>query len=157
MELLLRRAGATMLFVPYKGQVPVIQDTVAGRLDAMFFTASDQMVSLVKAGKLKILAAASEKRLRTFPDTPTFDEAGVPDLQVSGTIALFAPGGTPRDIVQRLNREVVRIMATPELQKLYDAQNLLPSSSTPEELLEQQRRDYRTWEPVIKSLGIKVE
>jgi tripartite-type tricarboxylate transporter receptor subunit TctC len=157
MEMLLSRTGTQMVFVPYKGMAPVIQETVAGRLHALFFPPSQQMAGLVKAGKLRGIATATEKRLSNMPDMPTFDEAGLKDFYVSGTIGLFAPGGTPREVVTRLSREVARIAATPELQKLYDAQSVIPYIVPGEELTAQARRENAAWEPLIKALKIKAE
>ncbi len=157
MELFKSRTGVDMLFVPYKGMAPVVQDTVAGRLQALIYPPMENIVSMVKAGKLRALATATEQRVPSMPDVPTFEEAGLANFDPSGAIALFAPGGTPRDIVSRLNREVVRISTSPELAKVYQAAALNVATTTPEGLAQQMRREYEQWVPLIKKLGIKAE
>jgi tripartite-type tricarboxylate transporter receptor subunit TctC len=157
MEMLMSRTGTQMLFVPYKGMAAVIQDTVAGRLQALFFPPSQQMASLVKAGKLRGIASATEARLSNMPDMPTFDEAGLKDFQVSGSIGFFSPGGTPREVVTRLAREVQRIASTPEMKALYEAQSVLPYIVPAEELAAQSKREAAAWEPLIRALNIKAE
>jgi tripartite-type tricarboxylate transporter receptor subunit TctC len=104
-----------MVHVPYKGSALVIQDIVAGRIQAMVYPATSQLVSQVKDGKLRPLASANPTRLPALPDTPTFDEAGIPNFSVSGWFSVVVPAGTPRDILDRLNREIGRIAAGPEM------------------------------------------
>jgi tripartite-type tricarboxylate transporter receptor subunit TctC len=157
MELFKERTGAELLFVPYKGGAPVIQDLIAGNLQAMFYTAGNQMPGLIKAGKIRVLASAGERRLAEYPDVPTTEEAGVRNFLAAGSFALYAPGGTPREIVARLNREIVKLSTQPEVVRAHNGQSLLVAVSTPEELFARQKREYDQWAPVIKRLGIKVE
>jgi tripartite-type tricarboxylate transporter receptor subunit TctC len=117
----------------------------------------DNIIGLVKSGKLRGLATATEQRLPALPDMPTFEEAGLSNFDPSGTIALFAPGGTPGEIVNRLNREIVRISTTPEMARVYQASALAIATTTPEGLAQQMRREYETWAPLVRKLGIKVE
>ena len=157
MELFKDRAGIDLLFVPYKGGAPVIQDLVAGNIQAMFYPVGNQILGLIKGGKLRVLAASGNKRLAEFPDTPTVEEAGVKNYSVTGGFAMYAPGGTPRDIILRLNREIAKLSTYPDVGKIHDGQSLLVSMSTPEELLARQRLEYDLWVPIIKRLGIRAE
>jgi len=156
MELLKRRTGLDILFVPYKGMEPVVQDLIAGRLHAMFYIPSEQVLSQVRAGRIRALATATDTRLRVLPDTQTFQEAGVADFAAAGWIGLVGPAGMPRDIVMRLNREVVKILTLPDVGKVYAQLSLLPAGGTPEELAKKIHDDLVAWDPVVKSLGISL-
>ena len=157
MELFKDRTGADLQFVPYKGSAPVVQDLVAGNIHAAFNIVTSQFASLMKAGKIRALAAGGDTRLRDLPDLPTATEAGVKDYYAMGGFAMYATGGTPRDIILRLNREMVKLSTHPEIVKFHDGQNLLIAVGTPEELLARQRREYDIWVPMIKRLGIRAQ
>jgi tripartite-type tricarboxylate transporter receptor subunit TctC len=157
MELFKSRTGTDMLFVPYKGMTPVLQDMLAGRVHAMIYPPTENVISLVKSGKLRALAVAADQRLAALPDVPTFTEAGMADYDPSGAMGLFAPGGTPREIVNRLNAEIVRLSKTPELVRVYQAEGLGVLVSTPDGLAEQMRRERDTWVPLVRKLGIRAE
>ena len=156
MELIKQRAGADLVHVPYKGLNLGLQDLIAGRIEAMLYSPTDQVMSQVKAGKLRALALASDRRLRSVPEVPTFAEAGLP-LDLAIWMAIAAPAGTPRDIVARLNREVVRAVGMPELAKVYDSNSLVPTTSSPELVGQMIEKEIEIWAPIIKSLGIKPE
>jgi tripartite-type tricarboxylate transporter receptor subunit TctC len=157
MELFKDRAGGDIQFVPYKGMAPLIQDLVAGNIHAAFNSVASQFTSLTKAGKIRALAAGGDSRLRDLPDLPTVTESGVKDYYAMGGFAMYATGSTPRDVILRLNREMVKLSTHPEVVKIHDAQNLLIAVGTPEELLARQRREYDIWVPLIKRLGIKAQ
>ena len=156
MELIKQRTGADVVHVPYKGLNLGLQDLIAGRIQVMLYSPTDQVMAQVKAGKLRALALASETRLRTVPDMPTFAEAGLP-LDLAIWMSMSAPAGTPRDIVARLNKEVVRAVGLPELAKVYDSNSLVPTTSTPEQVGQMIEKEIEIWTPIIKSLGIKPE
>ncbi len=157
MEMLKQRTGLDIFFVPYKGMEPVIQDLIAGRLQALFYSPSEQLLSQIRAGRARALAIATENRYPAVPDVPTFDEAGVRDFNAGGWIALVGPAGMPRDIVLRLNKEVVRIVATPEVAKVYAQLSLIPATGTPEVLGQRVKSDLAAWGPIVKSLGSSLE
>jgi tripartite-type tricarboxylate transporter receptor subunit TctC len=157
MELFKDRSGTDIQFVPYKGSAPVIQDLVAGSIHAAFNPVTSQFISLIKAGKVRALAAGGDSRLRDLPEVPTVTEAGVKDYYAMGGFAMYATGGTPRDTILRINREMVKLATHPEVVKIHDGQNLLIAVGTPEELLARQRREYDIWVPMIKRLGIKAQ
>jgi tripartite-type tricarboxylate transporter receptor subunit TctC len=105
------------------------------------------------------IAAATERRIPALPDTPTFEESGIPNLDrdVIGWVGIVAPAGTPRDIVTKLNREIVRAAALPEMAKVYSAMNVIPATTTPEQLAQKIDREIALWGPVIKGLNIQME
>ena len=157
MESLNRRLGMNMVFIPYKGSGPVMQDMFAGRIQAMFSSATAQMLAQVNAGKLRVLAFAADSRLPDLPGTPTFEELGVRDFKAGGWMAVVAPAGTPRDIIARLNRELVKIATSAELAKMYSQLNMLPATTTPEQLGQKMRKEIEDLGPVVKALGIQIE
>ncbi|MFM9967661.1 MAG: Bug family tripartite tricarboxylate transporter substrate binding protein [Burkholderiales bacterium] len=157
MELLKDRTGMDIQFVPYKGSAPMIQDLVAGNIHAGFNPVTSQLLSLAKAGKIRALASGGDSRLRDLPGVPTAMEAGVKDYYAMGGFALYTSGGTPRDIILRINREMVKLATHPEVVKIHDGQNLLVAVGTPEELQARQQKESEIWVPMIKRLGIKAQ
>ncbi len=157
MEVLNQRNGLTMTFIPYKGSGPVMQDIMGGQLQAMFSSATAQMLSQVKVGKLRVLGAATEKRIPSMPNTPTFAEAGVPDFQPSAWMGVVAPAGTPREIVLRLNREIVEASVSREVTDMYEQLSMLAATGTPEHLGNKIKKEIADFSPVVKALGIKLE
>ena len=157
MEMLQYRTGTSMVHVPYKGQSLVVQDLLAGRLDAMFYVASAQLVSQVKDGKLRALATVNARRLDALPDTPTFDEAGMTDFNVAGMITLVAPSGTPRDVIERMNREVNKAMNSAEVKNVYARLSIEPVGGSPEALADKIRKDVATWTPLAMRMNIRLD
>ena len=155
-ELLNSIAGIKLMHVPYKGSGPAVTDVVAGHVPVIFDTVL-VVGSHVKAGKLRALAVASSKRAESLPDTPTAAEAGVPGFEVSSWQAVFAPAGTPKEIVRRLNAEIARIMQTPDIRARMAELGFEPAGGPPEELAELQRTDITKWAKVVKEAGIKPE
>jgi tripartite-type tricarboxylate transporter receptor subunit TctC len=156
-ELLGERTGAAMTHVPYKGTTPGLQDLVAGRIDVMFYPPTGPVLNQMKDGRLRPLATASEKRFPTLPDVPTFEEAGVRDFDVAGWASLAAAAATPKEIVARLNQELIRAVTSQESAKVYEKMGFIPVTSTAAELAQKIERETRMWGSVIKRLGIKPE
>jgi tripartite-type tricarboxylate transporter receptor subunit TctC len=152
-----QRTGTQMVHVPYKGSALVIQDIIGGRLHAMVYPATSQMVGLLKEGRLRAIAAATPKRLAALPDTPTFGESGLDNFDVSGWFGVAVPAATPRDIVLRLNHEIGRVIASPEMSATYAKLSMLPGGGTPEQLVQRVRIDLAQWAPVIKALNLSQE
>lgn len=156
MEMFKQRTRTDIVHVPYKGTSQATQDLAAGRLDVMFNAPVDAL-ALIKAGKLRALATATRQRLPSLPDVPTFEEAGMPDFNIASWMAVMVPAGTPKEIVARLNREIVKAVNSPELSKFYANLDMLPATNTPEEFAQLIQRETEAWGPLIKSLGISLE
>ena len=150
--------GTTFQFVPYRGAAPAIQDLLAGQIDLFFPQAF--ALQFVLAGKIKAYAVMAPTRLRAAPDIPTADEAGAPGLYVSTWYGLWAPNGTPKDVITKLNAAVVEALADPTVRKrLADQQlDIFPREmQTPEALGRFQKAEIKKWGPIIKALKIKTE
>ena len=144
--------------VPYRGAAPVFQDLAAGQLDLSFATPDG--LSLMQAGSLKAYAVTSDTRLALAPDTPTFAEMGLPAVSFSGWLGFFAPKGTPRDIVGKLNAAAVESLSDPTVQSRLAGlgMEIFPRErQTPEALAALQKADADKWWPIIKELRIKAE
>lgn len=121
------------------------------------FAGVPNALAQVPQGRLKALAVTTAKRIPQLPDVPTLQEAGVPGYNASVWLALLAPAGTPRDIVTRLNTEVVKLMNSSETRKaLYDA-GVEAASSSPEAMSDYMLRELERWGKVVKDIGIKLE
>ena len=140
--------------VPYKGAVAALTDMVGDRLDFMFDTAP--VVPLIKAGKLRLLAVARAVRSPIFPDTPTMAEAGT-NVSMDPVHGLYAPAGTPRGIVMRLNREISRIMQTAEGRAALALIGAELVTASPEEFAARQRRDRERFGAIVREANIRVE
>jgi tripartite-type tricarboxylate transporter receptor subunit TctC len=148
-------AGVDMVHVPYKGSAPGQADLMAGQVELMFSDMSG--MPHVKSGKLRALAMTGAKRSISFPEIPTVAEAGVPGYDVSGWFAVYAPAGTPKPIVDRLNRELGKALAVPDVRNRLIGLALEPAISSPEELGALTLRDREKWQKVIAQAKIKVE
>jgi tripartite-type tricarboxylate transporter receptor subunit TctC len=147
---------APLKHVPYRGSNLAATDLVAGVVESSFAGVPNALVH-VPTGKLRALAVSSAKRAAQLPDVPTMQEAGVAGYDASIWLALLAPAGTPKEIVNRLNTEVAKIMAAPDSQKaLFDA-GVEVSLSTPEALTQLMTKDLARWSKLIKEIGIELE
>jgi tripartite-type tricarboxylate transporter receptor subunit TctC len=153
-----RETSTQFTRVPYRGVAPAIQDLVAGQID-LLFSAPDAL-PLVRAGSVKVYAVASENRLALAPDIPTFGEMGLPALSFLVWFGLFAPKGTPKEIIDRLNLATVLAMADPAVRSRLWALGLeiFPRErQTPEAFDALVKADAEKWWPIIKEFGIKAE
>jgi tripartite-type tricarboxylate transporter receptor subunit TctC len=154
-----KETGTQFAIIPYRGGAPALQDLLAGQID-LFIATSTAFLPLVRAGDIKALAVTADTRMAVAPDIPTFVEMGLPALSYSEWSALFAPKGTPADIVGKLNAAAVEALADPAVQsRLADLGNeVFPrEKQTPEALASMQRTDAEKWWPLIKEFGIKPE
>src|ERR1700730_5582759 len=154
-----KNTGTRFQFVPYRGAAPMIQDLVAGQID-LTFTQVASALAQVRAGQLKAYAVMSKARWPAAPETPTFDEAGVPGLHASFWHGLWAPKGTPKDVIASLHVALVETLADPSVrQRLADlGQGIWPrEQQTPEALAAQQKAEIEKWWPIIKAANIKAE
>ncbi|SNS91489.1 Tripartite-type tricarboxylate transporter, receptor component TctC [Noviherbaspirillum humi] len=150
------RAGVQLKHVPYRGSSQAGQDLVAGVVESSFAGVPNALTYL-PSGKVKALAVTTAKRSKLMPDVPSLQEAGVPDYDANVWLALLAPAKTPKDIVTRLNAEIVKILNSPDAQQQFTAAGVEPSPSTPEELGEYLLRERDLWSAVVKEAGIKVD
>jgi tripartite-type tricarboxylate transporter receptor subunit TctC len=151
--------GIRFQFVPYRGGTLAMQDLVAGQIDLITAGASD-VVSQVRAGRIKAFAVMARTRLAAAPEIPTVDEAGLPGLYMSAWFACFAPKGTPKNITTKLNAAVVDALADPTVQaRLADlGQEIFArDEQTPEALAAFQKAEIEKWWPIIKAANIKGE
>jgi tripartite-type tricarboxylate transporter receptor subunit TctC len=153
-----KETATQFTLVPYRGSAPEMQDLVAGQIDLFFDTTIP--LPLVRAGSIKAYAVTSDMRLASAPEIPTFAEMGLPALTFSGWLGLFAPKGTPKDIIDKLNAATVGALADPVVRsRLADLgyQVLSRAQQSPEALSALQKADAERWWPVIKEFGIKAE
>ena len=156
LELLSYQSGVKFTHVPYKGSGPAVQDVIAGQVDMMFDTAL-VLGPHIQSGKLRPIAVSSSKRLESLPDVPTIAEAGQKGFDMGSWQAVFAPAGTPKAIVDRLHAEIMKAVATPDVQARLKSFGMQPSTMTPEELAEFQKAEVAKWAKVVKAAGIKVD
>jgi tripartite-type tricarboxylate transporter receptor subunit TctC len=153
-----RETKTQLTLVPYRGTAPTMEDLIAGQIDLSFNT-PDQL-PLMRAGSIKAYALTGERRMALAPDIPTFLELGLPSLSFLDWFGLFAPKGTPKDVIVRLNAAAVEALADPTVQsRLIElGQELFPRErQTPEALGEMAKADAERWWPIIRELGIRAE
>ena len=145
--------GVKLTHIPYKGTPPALTDVAAGQVTFMF----DQMTAalpLAKAGRVKLLAVTTGKRITLAPELPTMIESGVPGFEMSSWQAIYAPKGTPKAIVQKLNAEIVKALKQPDVQaKLHDQLGMNIVGSTPEELAAHMDKEIPRWADLVKKSG----
>jgi tripartite-type tricarboxylate transporter receptor subunit TctC len=154
-ELFKSMAKVEMTHVPYKGNVPAITDLLAGQT-SMLFATMPTVLPHAKAGKLRALATIGDSRAAATPELPTVGES-LKGFEVSNWIALFAPAGTPPEIVRRWNAEVIRIMQSPEIQARLPNEGARFTPQTPEQFAAFVKAEIAKWAPVVKASGAKVD
>ncbi len=156
-ELLKSMAGIKLTHVPYKSTAAAITGTVGGETGVAFYSASAALAH-VKAGRFRALAMTSKKRLPSFPDLPTVAEAaGLPGYEVNGWTGLVAPVGTPKPIIDKLHRELTRILQIPEVKERLAVIDFEPVGNTPEEFGAFIKQQMAKWAKVLKDAGAKAE
>ncbi len=149
-------AGVDVVHVPYKGSGPAIQDVMGGQVDAMFDT-TVVAAPQIKGGKVRALGVTSAKRVKGWDTIPTIAESGVPGYEIVSWQGIFAPAGTPPEIVKRLNTEIVKILNMPDVRERMEALGVDPVANTPEEFAAFQKAEIAKWAKVIKEGNVKVE
>jgi tripartite-type tricarboxylate transporter receptor subunit TctC len=153
-ELLKKMARIDLVSVPYKGGGPAVIDLVAGRVQ-IYFSTLPPALSHVQAGRLRGLAVTTLKRVNLIGDVPTVAESGLPGFEVVGWFGIFAPAGTPRPVIAKLNKEINQVLSMPDVQQRFASQGLIPGGGTPEELGRFLRAEMAKWGALIKEVGIK--
>ena len=149
-------AGIRLLQVPYKGAAPALADVMGGSVDVAIMSVPS-VLGLVKGGKLAPLAVTTSKRSPMLPDTPTLDEAGIKGIDAGIWLGLFAPAGTPPAIVARLNAEINKVLAMPDIREKIAAGGAAAVGGTAEEFGAFVRADYAKWGRIVKESGVKLE
>ncbi len=155
-ELFKSMAKIDIVHIPYKGNVPAITDLIGGQT-SMIFATMPTVLPQVKAGKLHALAVASAQRSPAAPDVPTVAEAALPGFEVTNWIGVFAPAGTPADIVAKINAEIMRIMRLPEVQSRLANEGARFKPNTPNEFAAFQKNEIAKWSKLIKDARIAVD
>jgi tripartite-type tricarboxylate transporter receptor subunit TctC len=149
-------AGIDIVHVPYKGGAASITDLIAGQVQ-LVFSSAPSVVPHIRNGRLRALAVGSAKRTPALPDVPTVAESGVPGYEYTTWYGIFAPGKTPPPVIAKLNAEIVRMLAEPQMKQRFQSQGGDPTSSTPAALAAYMREETARWTRVIRTAGIKIE
>ena len=145
-----------LVHVPFNGSAPAIQSTLGGHTPIAFVVLSPA-VPQIKEGKLRALAVLSAQRSSALPDVPTIAEAGLPGQEADTLMGVLVPIGTPKDIIELLNREIARIVAQPDMKEKLDSIGFVPVANTPDEFAAVIKAETTRWGKVIKEANIKVE
>jgi tripartite-type tricarboxylate transporter receptor subunit TctC len=156
MEVFASAAGISLTHVPYRGATQAALDVASGQV-SVAFQGLATVASLVRGGKLRLLAVTTRNRLPQFPDVPTMSESGLPGFEFNSWFALMAPAHTPKPIIARLNAEVLKALADPEVRARLDAQGLTTRGSSPEELGSATRAQLAKYARVMKDANIRNE
>ncbi|MEK9804272.1 MAG: tripartite tricarboxylate transporter substrate binding protein [Curvibacter sp.] len=156
-ELFKSMTGTFMTHIPYRGSGPALLDMVAGNMDVMFDNLPSSMPH-IKSGKLKAFAVTSAQRSNALPEVPTVEEAGkLKGFEASSWFGLLAPAGTPADIVNRIQQETAKALATPAVQERLLAQGAIPGGMSPQEFTRFIDAEHVKWAAVVKASGAKVD
>jgi tripartite-type tricarboxylate transporter receptor subunit TctC len=155
-ELFKSMTGTQVTHIPYKGSAPAVTDLIAGQVQLMFDN-TPNVLPQVKAGKLKAIAVSSKKRSSLAPEVPTVDESGVPGYDVTVWFGILAPAGTPKEIVARLNTEMVKIMRTPEITDRFNKAGVDVAASSSEYFSDFLKAEVARWAKVVQDANIKAD
>ncbi|MCZ2496484.1 tripartite tricarboxylate transporter substrate binding protein [Xylophilus sp. Kf1] len=150
------RTGTTLLHVPYKGSAPLTTDLLGGQV-TMSFDSVTPVIQHIKAGKLRALAVATRTRVASLPDVPTMEEAGLPDFAIETWYGVLAPTGTPREVVTKLNTEMLKVIRSPEfVQRMKDA-GCEPLGSSPAEMAKRIADETEKFAKIVKDGKVAIE
>ncbi len=155
-ELLNKSAGIRLVHIPYKGAAPALLDVVAGNAH-LYFTSAVSAQPFIPSGRLRMVAVASAKRSPSLPEVPTVAEAGFPEFDVSSWWGVVAPASTPREVVMRLQTEIHRVIALPEIRAKLAEQGLDIATNTPEQFAAYIKSETAKWAKLIREVGVKPE
>jgi len=155
MEMMKTAAGVDIVHVPYKGSAPAVTDILGGNVQTAFFVPGN-VLQYVKSGQIRLLASTGRKRFATTPNVPTMIESGYADFEAVAWIGFLTTGGTPRPIIDRYNREIVKILNSPDVRDKLLAVEFEMVAGSPEQFSEWIRTEIARWGKVIKQTGAKV-
>ncbi len=156
LELFKQRTQTDILHVAYKGSAPAIQDLMAGQVNSMFVDLPPSL-SMIKAGKVRVLAVATPQRLAILPDVPTMAEAGVPGFEAYAWQGFVGPAKLPPAVIDRLNKELVAALKNPETRTKLEEIGIQPMPMTPQQFADFTRSEQKLWSGVIKAANIKLD
>jgi len=156
MELFKQRAGISMTPIPYKGGADALSDLIGGRIGALFPDIATGLPQ-IRAGKIKALAVASEKRVAALPGLPTVGESGYPGFEAWAWQGFVAPAGTPHDVVMKLNGAFAKVMADPAIKQRLSESGFEPQTSTPEQFAAYMKSEIAKWAKVIRDSNISLD
>ena len=155
-ELLKVMAKADIVHVPYKGGGPAMQGFLGKQVDS-FFATPVSSIKQIQAGRARALATTGTKRAKLMPDIPTVAESGYPGYEALNWYAYLGPANLPKEVLRKLNQELVKALKSPEVLAAFDKQGLESQPGTPEELATYMKREYDTWGKVVKQANIKAQ
>lgn len=156
LELFKQQTKTDILHVAYKGSAPALQDLMAGQVNSMFVDLPPSL-SMIKAGKLRVLAVATPQRLAILPDVPTMAEAGVPGYEAYAWQGLVGPAGLPAPVLERLNKELVGALKQPETRARLEEIGIQPMPMAPQQFADFVRSEQKLWSGVIKAANIRLD
>jgi len=156
MELFKSMTGVNITHVPYKGAPQAVTDLLAGHMN-MAFNSIAPVLPHIRAGRMRVLGVASQKRSPQLPDVPTISEAGVPGFAAENWFGMFAPAKTPKRIITQVNGALVQVVRAPEIRSQFEALGADPVGSSPEEFAAFIRRDLEKYARVVKISGAKLD
>ncbi|MNK13255.1 Tripartite tricarboxylate transporter family receptor [compost metagenome] len=154
-EMFKQEADVDIMHVPYKGALEASTAMLSGEVDVLVQFASGNVQNYVKANRTKAYAIASPERLPTLPDVPTTAEAGLPSLQLEAWYGVFAPAGTPRSIIDKVNQDVIEVLQMPDVQERLKGVGMAVDTGTPESFDAFFKKEYRRWTDLIVNAGIQ--
>ncbi|GAD21294.1 tripartite tricarboxylate transporter substrate binding protein [Acidovorax sp. MR-S7] len=156
LELFKQRTGTDMMHVPYKGSAPALQDLMAGQVQTMFVDLPPSL-SMIKSGKIRVLAVATPQRLSILPDVPTMAEAGVPGFEAYAWQGFVGPAKLPEAVVGKLSARLVAALKHPEMRARLEELGIQPMPMTPAEFTDFVRSEQKLWSGVIKAANIRLD
>ena len=148
--------GVKMAHIPYKGSAPAVTALIGGEIDVLFDNVPN-VLQQIKAGRMKVIGVSGLQRSVLLPDTPTVAEAGVPGFEVNVWFGMQVPAGTPKAVVDKLNRDIVTLLKEPEVVQRFRNQGVEVAASTPEQFGALVRSEITKWTQLIREANIRIE
>jgi tripartite-type tricarboxylate transporter receptor subunit TctC len=156
MELLKEQTGMNIVYIPYKGAGPAMNDLIAGHVQVMMVNMISGL-TLAKSGRIRAIGVTSAQRSQWAPELPTLEETGAPGLDVKGQHLILVPSGTPRDIIARLHQEIIKVLQAPELKERLANEGAVVVGSTPEQAAALVRAELERWTRLVKRLRLTTD